>query len=158
LISSRWANSLAPIGPIKSHDLPQRAQSRLRDGELRCEFSTRGGETWFLNSGVVMFCCIGLKNLIESAGQRGISVLVHERSGGFRFSLQSRAVSKEAEVLLSENPTPLPIKGNVTLSANIGLNFCPFCGTNLQTLVTPLTRGRFEALAVEHKRFDERPW
>jgi hypothetical protein len=45
LISSRWANSLAPIGPIQSHDLPQRVQSRLRDGELRCEFSTRGGET-----------------------------------------------------------------------------------------------------------------
>jgi hypothetical protein len=105
-----------------------------------------------------MFCCDGLKNLIGNAGQRGMSVLVHDKQSGFRFNLQARAVSKETELRLAQTPAPLPIEGNVTLSSNIALNYCPFCGTELKTLVTSLTRKRFETLANEHKRFDDRPW
>jgi hypothetical protein len=105
-----------------------------------------------------MFCCEGLKNLIGNAGQRGMSVLVYERPAGFRFNLQARAVSKEAELHYSQTPAPLPIEGNIYLSINIGLNYCPFCGTELKTLVTSSTRKRFETLANEHKRFDDRPW
>jgi hypothetical protein len=105
-----------------------------------------------------MFCCDGLKNLIGNAGQRGMSVLVYEKRGGFRFNLQARAVPKDVEVRFSETPTPLPIEGNITLSTNIGLNYCPFCGVELKTLVTSSTGKRFEMLANEHKRFDDRPW
>jgi hypothetical protein len=105
-----------------------------------------------------MFCCDGLKNLMDNAGERGMSVLVYERPGGFRFNIQARAVSKETELRYSQTPPRLPIEGNVTLASNIGLNYCPFCGTELKTLVTPSTRKQFEGLANEHKRFDERPW
>jgi hypothetical protein len=61
-----------------------------------------------------MFCCDGLKNLIGNAGQRGVSVRVYERPGGFRFNLQARAVSKETELKYSQTPAPLPIEGNIT--------------------------------------------
>jgi hypothetical protein len=105
-----------------------------------------------------MFCCDGLKNLIGNAGQRGMSALVYERSGGFRFNLQARAVSKEAGLQYSQTPASLPIEGNISLAINIGLNYCPFCGRELKMLVTSSTRKRFEALANEHKRIDERPW
>src|SRR5262245_16865602 len=105
-----------------------------------------------------MFCCDGLKNLVGNAGQREISALVYESPGGFRFGLQFRAVSRRDELLISKKQTPIEIEGNITLSAVIGLRHCPFCGTNLLTLVTPATRGRFEALAEEHREFDERPY
>jgi hypothetical protein len=110
----------------------------------------------------MMFCCVGLKNLIGTAGQRGMSALVYKTPRGFRFNLQSRALSREAELYLTRVPTPLlplPIQGdkNMTVSVNIGLNYCPFCGTKLQTLVTWSTKKHFEALAEEHKKFDERP-
>jgi hypothetical protein len=103
-----------------------------------------------------MFCCDGLKNLIGNAGQRGLSVLVYQTNAGFRFNIQSRAISMEAEALLTQTPTPLPIKGNMTISANIGLNYCPFCGTKLQKLLKKSTLEKFEALAEEHKSFDKR--
>ena len=105
-----------------------------------------------------MFCCEGLKNLAENAGQRGMSVLVCENRGKLQFNLQSRAVSKDDEVLLAQRPTPLPIEGNMSLSVSIGLKFCPFCGTTLQTLVTPSTQRHFEALAKRHRDFDKRPY
>jgi hypothetical protein len=71
-----------------------------------------------------MFCCQGFENLIVMVGQRGLSALVYHTPKGFRFTLQGRAVSKEDELILTQNRswTPLPIKGNVTLSANIALN------------------------------------
>lgn len=64
-----------------------------------------------------------------------MSALVYNTPKGFRFTLQGRAVSKEDELLLSQNPSPmrLPIKGsNLTLAANIALNYCPYCGRDLQ--------------------------
>jgi hypothetical protein len=101
-----------------------------------------------------MFCCDGFKNLIGDAGQRGMSVLVYQTfSGEFRFALQSRAISMEAEILLTQTPTTLPIKGNMTISANIVLNYCPFCGSKLRRLVTRSTKKHFQALAAEHKSF-----
>jgi hypothetical protein len=45
----------------------------------------------------MMFCCDGLKRLIENAGQQGMSVLVYQTSLGFRFDVQSRAFSREDE-------------------------------------------------------------
>jgi hypothetical protein len=107
--------------------------------------------------GADLFTSIGAanQNLIESAGQRGMSVLINQTSGGFRFSIQSRAVSSEDEALISGTPTPLPIEGNMTISASIGLNYCPFRGTNLQKLVRSSTKKHFQALAEKHMSIDK---
>jgi len=109
-----------------------------------------------------MFCCDGMKSLIANAGQRGISVLVYNTSSGFRFNIQGRAISKEDENRLAQhptpNPTPLTSDGHLTISANCGLNYCPFCGTKLQKLITRSTVGRFQALAEQHSSIDQRPF
>ena len=105
-----------------------------------------------------MFCCDGLKNLIGNAGQRGTAVLVYNTPQGIRFNLQSRAITREAELRFTAAPTPLPFGDHMTISANIGLNYCPFCGMRLQRLVTWRTKKQFEALAEVHKKFDERPY
>ena len=101
-----------------------------------------------------MFCCDGFKNLIGDAGQRGLSVLVYQTSAGeVRFSVQSRAISMEDELQLTQTPTPLPIKGGMTISTNMDLNYCPFCGTKLRKLVTQATKKGFQALAQQHRNF-----
>jgi hypothetical protein len=101
----------------------------------------------------MMFCCDGLKRLIENAGQQGMSVLVYQTSLGFRFDVQSRAFSREDEILLMQPRTPLPIKGNMSIRANMRLTYCPVCGTKLQKLVTRSTIKQFQALAEQHKSF-----
>jgi hypothetical protein len=100
-------------------------------------------------NGVAMYCCQGLKNLIGAVGQRGLSVVVHEKP--FGFSLQSRAVSPEDLSRLSQEPTPLPIPGHVTLVASMRLSYCPFCGTKLRRLVPASNLRRFQALVERHK-------
>jgi hypothetical protein len=102
-----------------------------------------------------MFCCQGFKNLVNNAGRAGISALVRNAQGAFSFKIQARAVSRDEESRLSNHPTPLPTKEPLLLSSNIGLNFCPFCGRELRSLVTSLTKRDFEVLAEKHKRFDE---
>jgi hypothetical protein len=103
----------------------------------------------------MMFCCDGLKLLIQNAGQQGMSVLVYQTSLGFRFNIQSRAFTREDKILLMQPRTPLPIKGNMSITANIGLGYCPVCGTKLQKLVTRSTIKQFQALAEQHKSFDQ---
>ena len=109
-----------------------------------------------------MYCCDGFRNLIDNAGQRGMAALVHRTSDGFRFYFQSRAVSKADDLVLSKNPTPwafpAQIDPNITLAATITLNYCPFCGTKLQSLIRRPTKGAFEELARRHSTIYEPPF
>jgi hypothetical protein len=106
-----------------------------------------------------MFCCSGFEGLISHAGERGISALVNTTPDGARFKLQARAVSRGIETFLSENPTPLPAAfgTNVALVANMVLNYCPYCGTRLNSLITPSNRQEFQALAEKHSKIDDFP-
>jgi hypothetical protein len=108
---------------------------------------------WFTNARPEkMYCCHGLRNLIATAGQAGISVLVVLEPGSFRFRLQSRAVSKEEEDRMSKHPVPLPLQENLKTSLSMALNYCPFCGCKLRSLVGSSTWRKFAALAREHER------
>ena len=101
-----------------------------------------------------MFCCQGFQNLIGEAGQRGLAALVHSTPDGFRFYLESRAVSKLEEIRLSQDPEPWPqprtVDEHVTLSCAIQLIYCPLCGSKLQSLIKRSTRRAFEELAKSH--------
>jgi hypothetical protein len=104
-----------------------------------------------------MFCCQGFENLIGEAGQRGMAALVHCAADGFKFYLESRAVSKADEVRLSNSSEPWPLsttldEQSITLACSIGLTCCPFCGTKLQSLIRRSAREAFEQLAQEHMR------
>ena len=107
-----------------------------------------------------MLCCEGMKSLVANAGQRGMSAIVYQRGLEFRFNLQSRADSYDDELPLVQQPMPnsgsLTSDGVLTLSTNMGLRFCPFCGKELQRLIKPSTKQFFEGLAQQHKKLDER--
>jgi hypothetical protein len=99
-----------------------------------------------------MFCCVGLKNLVGNAGARGLSVLVRNTSYGLKFSLQSRGLAKEDEArALSESHK---ITFTINFANDVGLIFCPFCGTEIATLITASSRKHFEELAHKHEVFD----
>jgi len=106
-----------------------------------------------------MFCCRGLEILADNAGSRGISLLVYYANDEFIFNIQARAVSYNLGFKHADIPIALPGgEENISVSSNIGLNYCPFCGTRLQSLINLSTRKDFEALAKKHRKFDERPY
>ncbi|MBR1330235.1 hypothetical protein ABIA00_007340 [Bradyrhizobium ottawaense] len=85
-----------------------------------------------------------------------MSVAISRKPGGFRFDLQSRAVTKSGEDLLSTQRARLRIEGdvaNVTLSSAIVLSFCPFCGTPVHKLFTPSTLRGLSDLAERHSEY-----
>jgi hypothetical protein len=96
----------------------------------------------------------GIAGLIGEAGRRGMAALVHNTSNGFKFYLESRAVSKADEMRLRNNPEPWPlprtIDENLTLACRTQLTYRPFCGTKLESLIRPSTRRAFEQLAQSH--------
>jgi len=104
-----------------------------------------------------VFCCQGFGNLVSNVGERGMSVAISRKPGGFRFELQSRAVTKSGEDLLSKQQARLTIEGdigpNVTLSSAIVLSFCPFCGTSVRKLFSPSTLRSLSDLADRHREY-----
>ena len=105
-----------------------------------------------------MFCCRGLEILVDNAGLTGVAVLVYHISGEFIFNIQARSVSNEVESKLQDVPAVLHEEYHISIYSNIGLNYCPFCGTRLQSLINSSTRKDFEALAKKHRKLYERPY
>lgn len=95
-----------------------------------------------------MYCCTRLNELIHNAGSRGIAILVRNLSGVLSFVLQSRGIDIEDEDRTGR------ISGDVkiNLSCEIGIVYCPFCGTRLQDLIAREPEF-FAKLAESHSRF-----
>jgi hypothetical protein len=91
------------------------------------------------------WCCFGFKAGYESAGQRGVGILLGRNSSGSPMILMEfRAVDVEQK---ADFNTSYP----VTLSTEIRLIFCPWCGKNAvkwyAEYVDELTR---EALEIKY--------
>ena len=74
---------------------------------------------------------MGFQGNYQQAGQRGFSVLIEKGDDGrARFLMQSRAVEQGDQdrfhTHLSQTDFP------VSVVAQTGMIFCPWCGTNLQ--------------------------
>ena len=71
------------------------------------------------------WCCLTFKSWYQSAGGRGITVLVGRNStGGPEFVLQHRSIDKE----ISSLPvTDYPI----SVVSDTYISFCPWCGRDL---------------------------
>jgi hypothetical protein len=86
----------------------------------------------------MQFCCSIFEDLLDSAGERGLAVVVI--SGGRRkkyaFLLQGRATSADQPF---EEVTSYP----VALEMTMGIAFCPNCGEDLE---------RYYAHATLHMR------
>jgi hypothetical protein len=96
-----------------------------------------------------MYCCTGFRNLLSCVGERGHAVIACEVSPGqVRFLLQSRGLAFGDE----KKWKPVPIDVKINVSAEIGLQFCPFCGRKLEELVHESPEF-FNNLAKEHAKF-----
>jgi len=77
------------------------------------------------------WCCAGFKGNYEQAGHRGFSVLIEKDDClGASFLIQSRAVEQSDQerehVLLQSTDFP------VSVVAQTGMRFCPWCGIDLK--------------------------
>lgn len=94
-------------------------------------------------------CCYGFDNLLASAGERGIAIIVRVNSKGEpRFRLQSRGVSFDDQSKL----TPMATDVLINLSTEMGMRYCPFCGRLLELLVAS-NRDYFNNLSREHEKY-----
>lgn len=72
------------------------------------------------------WCCGVFKGWFDQAGQRGFGIVVARLADGQgTFRLQHRAIDK-GDPVPSSYPHPL------TLVSEAGIQFCPWCGLNLQ--------------------------
>jgi len=70
---------------------------------------------------------MGFEDNYGEAGKRGVGILVERNEFGPRFTLQYRAVDKGHEEDV-HGPSNLP----VSTVCEVGMQFCPWCGANLE--------------------------
>ena len=96
-----------------------------------------------------MYCCVGIRNLVSLAGERGIAVLARrEANGDIGFVLQSRGLAFEDET----KSLPIQDAVRINVACVVGLQYCPFCGHHLKELVGRFSK-HFSELALVHKKF-----
>ena len=94
-----------------------------------------------------MFCCPGFENCVNSAGERGLGILVKRTPDGLRFELQSRGIAYEDETKIR----PMPIELRINVASGTGLRFCPWCGRLVQDIID-LAPDAFVELAKKHEK------
>ena len=82
------------------------------------------------------------------AGKRGISIIVVELLGKLSFTLQSRGVNVEDVNSLGNTSVP------VERLSEIGIKFCPFCGVDLNSVVSN-DEDYFRGLARENAHLSD---
>jgi hypothetical protein len=100
-----------------------------------------------------MFCCFPLKRWIENAGANGIATIVYKVDNSVRFEMQFRTVASDAEESLKFDFSDAEPLGDITTVVTQLIKFCPFCGTELATLVTAKTRADFDLIVQKHQKY-----
>jgi hypothetical protein len=100
-----------------------------------------------------MFCCDVLRHRIESAGEKGVSIIVSMDDGDFSFDLQFRAISADDEARMGTTEIEVPAYCYMTLASSERIHHCVHCGAKLASLINPSTRGAFAQIADMHRQF-----
>jgi len=100
-----------------------------------------------------MYCCQCFTNLINSAGEAGLAILVTHLNDELRFVLQMRAMSCSDAELCNEVKT-FPDNKAMVLTQSMIVHYCPSCGKCLADLVSSDPR-KFEQLVLEHEPFQD---
>jgi hypothetical protein len=96
-----------------------------------------------------MYCCTGFRNFLSCAGERGHAILAYQLSPkNVKFFLQSRGLAFGDE----RQWKPVAVDVMINISAEIGIQYCPFCGQHLDELVQK-DLNFFETLANSHAKF-----
>lgn len=97
------------------------------------------------------YCCFGLRNLLASAGERGLAAIVELNYNGVpRVRLQSRGVSFDEQSKLR----PSDFEATINICCTLGIVYCPFCGNLLEDLIA-YKYDVFLALAKLHRKYSE---
>ena len=77
--------------------------------------------------------CETFSSLNEGNSERGFSILEEIEFGAPRFKIQFRSIKSEEESLFAEVMKTGVEKGitNISVSGEIGIKFCPWCGVDL---------------------------
>ncbi len=97
-------------------------------------------------------CCKWLRNLTDSPGEKGFSVIPVRAQGIRYFVLQARAVEPAAIEELKKPPGPDRKPVSIALSMDIMLTYCPGCGNRLEDLITG-QEDAFDEDAVRSRKY-----
>jgi len=81
------------------------------------------------------YCCDNFKRWVQSAGVRGFSAVAQSDCGYRFFCLQARGCDKQDEPKMKNIPKGLDIPNPLTIAMQVGIQYCPFCGTQLATFI-----------------------
>lgn len=98
------------------------------------------------------YCCPGLGNLINGAGEAGLSALAWDNGSEIVLRLQARGIAHSQEHVVADEPDPRDRIWRVSMST--GLTFCPFCGAKVRRLVRASPE-HFRKLAESHHRYTD---
>lgn len=96
----------------------------------------------------IQYCCHSFKGLIDTAGERGHSVIVVRIQNRLIFRLQSRGLAHRD--LANFRKISIPIEVNLLLTVTVA--HCPFCGCRLQKLLDA-TPAEYSDLAMKHEPY-----
>jgi hypothetical protein len=100
----------------------------------------------------MMYCCSVFEESLQNAGNKGISAVAHYQDGFRFFCLQSRACDHKDESKLKNIPWSEDVPRLYRVVEQIAIKFCPFCGTQFDSLITA-RQLEFDELAKLHERF-----
>jgi hypothetical protein len=97
-------------------------------------------------------CCDVFKRLLEGAGKRGFSVVARKASGYRFFCLEARACDFEDKFKMKNIPYDCEVPRPLTVAMQIGIQYCPACGSRLDTIIAE-HESEFEEFAEKCKKF-----
>lgn len=95
-----------------------------------------------------MYCCHVFENLINSAGDSGLAILVARLNGEIFFVLQMRAMSYSDSKTCDEIKI-VPDDKHILLTQSMIIRYCPSCGKQLANIVSAHSE-ELEKLVLEH--------
>ncbi len=100
-----------------------------------------------------MYCCTFLENMIRSAGEQGLAILVCKTDEGLMFAIQMRSVAvKDIQSIAKQSSTMPPVC--MTVSGSVMIRYCPSCGKLLSDLI-PTDPEAFKSLGDQHEKFQD---
>lgn len=98
------------------------------------------------------YCCEMFKALVGDMGKRGLSIVLKSELGITFFSLQSRGIDHADRDKLRTEAGRVP--GKLNLLTEIGLQYCPACGTKLAKWIRKHSK-EVDELIAQSKPFYE---
>lgn len=112
---------------LAGHDLRPDGIRAFRDNRVDFIRPGLGGQGWGM-----LPCCGGMNVLMANVGKHGISVSHEVEDGRCRFKLHARSVDEAEEFKLARIPRMDDPPRPFLIQATQGIQFCPYCGSNLR--------------------------